>query len=185
MPVKRRTAKMRRYDVSEVVEAILTDQALPEEDGANGWEFYSHKYCRRTGQLAIPTIEDHWSRLGEAITAEWVQKHPGTRPSCWWDFSAPRWEVQPDVCMARVKVGGSGTPAHVAHPGWRMEWRDFAYGIPKRWADDGDPVTANPPLFEAQASYLERHGLLLPGERKRLSVRDFQPECAPIEPTPW
>lgn len=185
MPVKRRTAKLNRYDVSEVVEAILTDQPLPEEDGANGWEFYVHKYCRRTGQLVVPTIEDYWNRLGEAITAEWAQEHPGTRPSCWWDYSSPRWEAQPNICAARVKVSGSGTPTHVAHPEYRMEWNHFAYGVPKRWEAGDDPVTAIPPLFEAQATYLERHGLLLPGERKRLSLHDFQPECVPVEATQW
>ncbi|MGI4945839.1 MAG: hypothetical protein ACRYHQ_35650 [Janthinobacterium lividum] len=183
MPVKRRTAKLRRYDVSEVVEAILTDQPLPAEDGANGWEFYCHKYCRRTGQLAVPTIEDYWGRLGQAITAEWAQEHPGTRPSCWWDFSSPRWDAQPDLCAARVKVGGSGIPACVDEPEWRMELHHFAYGIPQLWAGGGAPIATNPPMFEAQATYLERHRLLLPGERKRLSARDFQPECVPVEPT--
>ena len=34
----------------------------------------------------------------------------------------------------------------------------------------------DPPLFEAQASYLERLGLLLPGERRRLAKSDFEPE---------
>jgi hypothetical protein len=37
--------------------------------------------------------------------------------------------------------------------------------------DPGDP-----PVFESQASYLERHGLFLPGERKRLKKEDFEPE---------
>jgi hypothetical protein len=34
----------------------------------------------------------------------------------------------------------------------------------------------NPPIYESQASYLERHGLFLPGERRRLKPADFEPE---------
>jgi hypothetical protein len=37
-----------------------------------------------------------------------------------------------------------------------------------------DPT--NPPRYEAQASYLWRHDLLLPGERARLTDADFEPE---------
>jgi hypothetical protein len=29
---------------------------------------------------------------------------------------------------------------------------------------------------ESEATYLERHGLLLPGERRRLTAEDFEPE---------
>ena len=31
----------------------------------------------------------------------------------------------------------------------------------------------NPPVFDSQAAYLDRHGLFLPGERKRLGKADF------------
>jgi hypothetical protein len=35
---------------------------------------------------------------------------------------------------------------------------------------------AHPPRYEAQATYLDRHGLLLGAERRRLTERDFAPE---------
>lgn len=41
-------------------------------------------------RLAIPTAEDlreAWARLGEELTAEHVEKHPGTRPWGWWRFT--------------------------------------------------------------------------------------------------
>jgi hypothetical protein len=41
--------------------------------------------------------------------------------------------------------------------------------------------SADPPLFEAEAAYLERHGLLLPGERKQLSAADFKPGAVELE----
>jgi len=41
----------------------------------------------------------------------------------------------------------------------------FDYGIPTVWADlDGD----DPPVFESQAAYLKRHGLLLVCEEQRM-----------------
>ncbi len=36
----------------------------------------------------------------------------------------------------------------------------------------------DPPTFEAQATYLERHKLFLPGERKRLAKVDWEAESA-------
>jgi hypothetical protein len=69
----------------------------------------------------------------------------------------------------------------------------FACGIPVDWitgedlrvwpkliAEPYDP--ADPPLFEAQAEYLRRHGMFLPGERRRLRAADFEPEAVPLGP---
>jgi hypothetical protein len=76
----------------------------------------------------------------------------------------------------------------------------FSYGIPNNWFEVPErpaglqmgefldahyaelarrcaPINPDdPPLFESQATYLERHGLLLPGERRRLTKQDFEPE---------
>jgi hypothetical protein len=38
------------------------------------------------------------------------------------------------------------------------------------------PRAEDPPRFESQASYLDRHGLLTPGERRVLTAIDFAPE---------
>ena len=71
-------------------------------------------------------------------------------------------------------------------------------GVPVEWVDEGDLQTwpslagrgaaaidpRDPPVFEAQASYLQRHGLLLPGEARRLNSADFQPEPVLQEPEP-
>src|SRR5260370_4949272 len=52
----------------------------------------------------------------------------------------------------------------------------------KDWpGESGQPIDpANPPLFESQATFLDRHGLLLPGERKRLTDADFAPETVEL-----
>jgi hypothetical protein len=81
---------------------------------------------------------------------------------------------------------------------------DFSYGLPTCWISQRDveyytgtardmhgnltnPKPSgtfkgveidpdNPPTYESQAAYLERHDLFLPGERRRLTKRDFEPE---------
>jgi hypothetical protein len=53
-----------------------------------------------------------------------------------------------------------------------QEARDFP-------AERFDPD--NPPRFESQASYLDRHALLLPSERRRLRREDFEPEVLPAD----
>jgi hypothetical protein len=42
---------------------------------------------------------------------------------------------------------------------------------------DGVAINSDdPPTYESQAAYLERHHLFLPGERRRLTKKDFDPE---------
>ena len=38
----------------------------------------------------------------------------------------------------------------------------------------------DPPVYESEASYLERRGLLLPGDQARLSRADFEPEVLQV-----
>ena len=123
----------------------------------------------------------------------------GTWPGWWLDGKLPE---------PRLRLGGVGTPVHevLAHV------PTFDYGLPTRWVEcwmmmvyyngrakdvRGTPIGANhkpgdfagvpidpddPPVFESQAAYLERHGLLLPGERRRLRKADFEPEAVLPEP---
>ncbi len=63
-----------------------------------------------------------WEANRDAVLAEWIAAHPGTRPSLWWRHDAP-------------------------------EPRDET---------------------DADTSYLKRLGRLLPGERRRLTKRDFE-----------
>jgi hypothetical protein len=63
-------------------------------------------------------------------------------------------------------VGLASDPNSVAAFHHREEGEQFA-GIPFD-ADD-------PPVYESQASYLDRHKLLTPAERRRLRAQDFKP----------
>ncbi len=127
-----------------------------------------------------------WRQVKKEILADWIQRAPCTRPWTWWRHDAP---------APRRRLGGIGTPASEV-----LAVDDFLeFGIPVRWitpfladyyngrAKDihgniiptpykpgdftGVPIDAsNPPAFESQASFLERHRLLAPVETKHLAA---------------
>ncbi len=111
---------------------------------------------------------------------------------CFWDgkFAEPR-----------QRVGGVGTPQHEL----LNYLPSFRVGVPSSWVSlrqqeyyngrcldvDGNPMETkyrdgdfagvaidpnNPPVFECQAAYLRRHGLLDDAESKKLSDAAFQTE---------
>ena len=132
--------------------------------------------------------------MRDEILAAWTADAPGTRPSFWWKFDAPRqplgtfpgcfWDGK--LPEPRRRLGGIGTPSHEC-----LAYKPhYDYGLPahwvKKWESDYynsegdfegvaiDPE--NPPKYESEAAYLERHALFLPGEKKRLQKADFEPE---------
>ena len=136
--------------------------------------------------------------------AEHVALSPGTRPARWYQYDAPRlaapgWYYDGKLPESRRRLSGVGTPVSEV----LSCVPTFSFGIPSIWVTrsqvkyysglavdvhgnpiggklavfDGvavDPVA--PPVFESQASYLARHNLFLPGEKKRLKKADFEPE---------
>ena len=203
-----RRARVAAPQLSETAWAMLNDLPLPADDGHGGWEHY----CLEYGGCLTPSLQELWAEMGEGIVAEWVAKRPGTRPSCWWQWSAPRAD---DHChrpggmpVPRLRLGGIGTPRsevlnivprlHFGLPiDWVSAWEADYYngraldihgnrigtGYEEGHFKGVPPDPNDPPCYESQAAYLKRHGLLLPGEPKRLSAQDFQPDCVPVEPT--
>jgi hypothetical protein len=108
-----------------------------------------------------------WKAHGEQIMGQWVVDHAGTRPSCWWRFEAPRLRDIPtkyrdcfytaDMIEPRRLLRGAGRPAHEV----LNVVPSYSLGIPVDWHGFD---SANPPAFETQYAYLERHGLLARGE---------------------
>ena len=146
-----------------------------------------------------------WAEHGVTVIEQWVAEYPGTRPSTWWRCEAPRAtpgdyqaaiSFRPDVAQPRRRLGGIGTPkfevlAHVplfwcgVPLDWVSRWEVEYYG--DRRAEIGLPPSNrpflglaidrdDPPMFESEAAYLDRHGLLRPGERRRLKPVDFEPK---------
>jgi hypothetical protein len=149
-----------------------------------------------------------WRDLRDQLLPQFVQRHPGRRPRCWWDYDAPRqpvgtwpgWWLDGKLSEPRLRLGGTGTPKHEV----LAYVPRYDYGIPVYWVEPaefayynglevaavngqrteregkfkGVPIDPNdPPVYEAQATYLERHDLFLPGERRRLRKADFEPEA--------
>jgi hypothetical protein len=115
----------------------------------------------------------------------------GTYPGAGYDGEVPE---------PRKRIGGTGTPAYEV-----LCYKPyFSFGLPVSFISPWDveyytgvAVDVNgklinpkpsgrfkgvaidpddPPMFESQATYLDRHGLFLPGEKKRLKAKDFEPE---------
>jgi hypothetical protein len=156
--------------------ALLRDEPCPPD--ANYLEYLLAQDHGTAARL--------WRLYGPKVLGEWIEKSPGTRPTMWWRFDAPRW-TPPDhhtdfwyakqklLPEPRQRLSGTGTPA----------WEVMAYmprwdlGIPEDWAYTCDFDEDDPPTYESQAAYLKRHGLLAPGELKRLTKADFEPELVP------
>lgn len=139
-----------------------------------------------------PVVRAAWDELKPALLAEWLKEHLGTRPYAWWAHDAPRDPVgtwpgcwyDAKLAAPRLRLGGTGTPKH-EHLAFMPE---AAFGIFTLWITADEVATFNldcapldpndPPAFESQATYLKRHGLLLPGERP--SAAAFEPEAIEI-----
>jgi hypothetical protein len=126
------------------------------------------EYLRRP----MTPLDRVWAEHRDAVLARHVRHWPGTRPVRWWTYDAPG---------QRARLGGTGT----AWNEWAPCGPSFEYGVPAYWCRQGGSFPAgavpidprDPPRFEAQATFLQRLGLLLPGEGKRLTEADFEPEC--------
>jgi hypothetical protein len=133
-----------------------------------------------------------WAEVGGEILDAWIATAPGTRPSAWWKYDAPRQPlgVFPEchydgkLPEPRERLGGVGTPDFEA----LSYVPSYSYGIPNSWLTqeevayyqpDFDGIAIDPedpPQYESQAVYLRRLDLFLPGESKRLRKADFEPE---------
>jgi hypothetical protein len=171
MPVKRRVSKQREQ-ISPAMLAFLRDEPMPEDAGIAAWWIESET---NPG----PKASELWPEFRDEILADWIAEAPGTRPSMWWRLDAPE---------PRRRLGGIGTPAHevLAHVprfwcGIPIDWvtqslADFYDREERSKPFEGVAVSRkDPPLFESEAAFLDRHGLFLPGERKRLGADDFEP----------
>jgi hypothetical protein len=98
-------------------------------------------------------VKGLWDLLKDEILSAWISEHPGTRPLLWWKF---------DSAEPRLRIGGKGQLISELYP---AVFQDYEKGILSGWHSiDAD----NPPTFESEGSYLSRHDLLSPQEKKFL-----------------
>jgi hypothetical protein len=172
-----RFAELTAYQV-----AVLLDQDPPEPDDEDTWWSIVEAGADEPHLAHYPrSIKSMWLAHEPALLGVWLASNPGARPAAWWSYRAP--EPQ------RRRLGGKGTP----RPDVLAYRPRLACGIPVDWITGEDLHTwpglmaepydpADPPLFEAQAAYLRRHGLFLQGERRRLRAADFEPEAVLLGP---
>lgn len=103
------------------------------------------------------SFSESWQRLRGQILADWIREHPGTRPWAWWAFEAS--EPRRQIAGGEARQPDQET----GRPGDQALWR----GIPPCW---GAAQFADPPLYETEAEYLARLGLLAAGESPGLPV---------------
>jgi hypothetical protein len=157
MPTKRRPVERGRRapPIDPEWWALLHDEPIPKD---------GNPFAEFTFDAEAPRL---WGEYRERILAEWIRDKPGTRPSLWWRFDAPRLldiprahrhcYSTPDLIEPRRLLSGAGRPAcEVLNivPAYSL-------GIPVDWSGF-DPV--EPPRFESQYEYLQRYGLLERGE---------------------
>ena len=172
-----------------MIRALLFDEPVSLDTERDFWEHYIATFPDDSGGQPIgPSMRDYWGQYREQILPMWIAGKPGTRPSLWWTYDAPRLVNPPwywqhfDLCEPRQRLGGVGD----IHRGCGPE---FDRGLPGPWLEgwetDADDIAADPndpPLYEAQATYLRRHGLLEPGEEERLTESSFAPERVTLPP---
>lgn len=146
-------------------------------------------FAGREAEFSLMDFEEEedrrelWEAHCDDVIARWVESYPCTRPARWWEFSAPRWSRRFPGCFwdgklpdPRQRIGGTGTPTFEV-----LNYVPaFRFGLPLSWITDGDVQyygpdfrgkaidRADPPLYESQAAYLRRHGILTPAEVKYL-----------------
>jgi len=103
-----------------------------------------------------PKLKLAWDSCRDQLMGEWIQRNPCSRPWAFWKFDSE----------PRQRLGGTGTPSYevLAYS------RRFERGLPADWISKReediynlrgvaiDPE--NPPCYESEATFLDRHGLL-------------------------
>lgn len=165
MPTNRQRIKRSRVSepVSETVYFLLTGELSPDA----------------TDRFLNNRRDEHqtlWENAKGTVLERFIKQHPGCRPWAWWRFDSPE---------PRQRVGGTGSPSYECM-GFAPA---FSFGLPTSWpsvvnvelelckkSDVPDPD--DPPVYESQAAYLQRHGLLTSAEIKWLTKHPaaLQPE---------
>lgn len=172
MPTNRTSVKRSR--VSEPISGIvyyLYHGELAEDETDR---FLNHRQ---------DAIKAAWETEKDKLLQDYIAEHPSKRPWGWWQWSAPRWDDPYTDCWyhntlqePRQRIGGTGSPSYEC----MGNAPEFSFGLPVQWPKDIDVELglakesdlidpANPPTFESQAAYLQRHGLLTSDETKWLA----------------
>lgn len=167
----------RKSRLRVVTDLSPAERALLYDEPVAGIEFY----LLAGNEAAVRAL---WRRQRDVVLAQWTREHPGTRPTLWWRFNAPE---------PRRRLGGTGTAMHDC----TATAPHFEKGVPTSFVSKflvdyyngrardvhGTPIVSgyadghfphepydpdDPPRFEPEADYLDRHDLLTALEREKL-----------------
>ena len=169
MPYKKQTAKKSKSTISENVRNFLLSGKSSPNDGE---VFAITGSEKRLGAA--------WESVKTELIRDWISEKPCSRPWLWWDFDAPRETLKCYISRnvkeaQRRRLGGTGT-ADFEILAYEPQ---FSFGIPASWISKReediynlrgvaiDPE--NPPCYESEATFLDRHGLLTESEKRYLA----------------
>jgi hypothetical protein len=92
-----------------------------------------------------------WESHKAEVLAGWIKERPCSRPYAFWFLDAPE---------PRRQVSGVGN-------GWSPGMGMDRKGLPRYWQPEWNKNDS--PIFESQATFLDRHGLLSPVEKAYLA----------------
>lgn len=125
------------------------------------WEFgEKHKTQLFTGhdmfldafREDLAAMRETWIERREELLAEFIARNPGSRPWAWWIWEAPQ--------ARRRRLGGTGT----ALAGTERTWMGTPGGY------QADYAVTDPPAYETELKFLQRHGLLSSSELRALAA---------------
>jgi len=169
MPTNRKRITRKFHNLKDFELAFLRDdpQELPGWPGFGLWNLR-----RGHGGLGDDrSPKALWAEHKAEFLPEFIRKNPGRRPVAWWLYDSPRWDrkfgawFDGTLMEPRKQLSGAGAAPWDAGQ-CVVPWH--AYGLPCVW-ESYDP--ADPPRFESEVVYLERHGLLTNAEKKILENR--------------
>jgi hypothetical protein len=90
MPRKQRNPKPRveRLEVPPAVRFMLETGELPIPSSA-GYQLRGRLECFSVHEDP-DWLRTRWEAARDEILADWILRHPGTKPHAWWLFDAPR-----------------------------------------------------------------------------------------------
>jgi hypothetical protein len=154
------------------------DEPVSAGDSETNFEVFMLECSHMNAPGGEDKLRELWSAVREDLLSAWIAAKPGTRPRLWWELDAPRQPLgtwpgcyfDGKLQEPRKRLGGKGQTEWDAGMSV-VPW--FRCGLPVLWdsfdADDS-------PVFESEAAYLRRHGLLEASEKRRLKPTAFRPE---------
>ena len=197
MPTKRTRVIHQRKNMSNTALYYASDGLWGDPENLGKLEAFTYK----SPTCCPDECREVWLAIRDELLPQWIKVHPGTRPSWWFlfDSQCPRISAEDiqrhgwtgcyytkDLPDLRRRLGGIGDPAYehyslVPHfdcavPDQFITAEDVEWHREEGEEFSGIPFDADdPPVYESQASYLDRHKLLTPAERRRLRAQDFKP----------